>query len=305
MSQSPLGLQDSKMADSAKKQRPQSGAGRPSNANVTNTLQAGSTRSPSRTSTTSASGAGGTPSRARSIKGGPVSAKATVRKPGGPSSLSNSTSALDDDAEQDARAETLALVEDLKERLKKAEEASEEYCKQVEVIQARLNESHKEQGNLEEKAHEDEERLEGLANEKRELTKQKRELESIYEAERASWMREKDEASLREEELQKSLQRVKENMVVRDVRSLDVEGRPGLSRTCASKFQRIQCASTDILQRACEAMTSLQASRTVSLRHRYNAAIPVAPTRNWSCKRTRSLNPCDWNWPRHKLNWLR
>ncbi|KAL9071057.1 MAG: hypothetical protein Q9157_005590 [Trypethelium eluteriae] len=223
------------MADSTKKPRPQAGTGKLSSTNTTNTPPASSTRSPSRNSATSPASTSGTPTRARSVRGtnvGPVSAKAAVRKPGGASNLSNSTSALEDEEEQDARAEMLALVEDLKERLKKTEEASEQYRRQVEVMQARLDESHTEQGKFEEKSHEDEERLEGLMNEKRDLTKQKRELENIYEAERASWMKEKDEAAAREEELQQSLQRVRENLAVKEVKNLDVESRPGVSRTC-------------------------------------------------------------------------
>ncbi|KAL9093508.1 MAG: hypothetical protein Q9165_003903 [Trypethelium subeluteriae] len=228
------------MADSTKKPRPQGGTGKLSSTNTTNTPPAGSTRSPSRNSATPPASTSGTPTRARSVRGtnvGPVSAKAAVRKPGGASNLSNSTSVLDDEVEQDARAEMLALVEDLKERLRKTEEASEEYRRQVEVMQARLDESHKEQGRFEEKSHEDEEQLEGLMNEKRDLTKQKRELENIYEAERASWMKEKDEAAAREEELQQSLQRVRENLAVKEVKTLDVETRPGVSRTSSMRSE--------------------------------------------------------------------
>ncbi|KAI9679708.1 MAG: hypothetical protein M1822_007314 [Bathelium mastoideum] len=231
------------MADAAKKPKPQTGVGRLPGTNTPNTLNtppAGSTRSPSRNSATPPTGVSATPSRtrpARAANGGVVSAKAAVRKPGGPSSLSNSTSIPDDEAEQDARTETLALVEDLKERLRKAEEASEEYRKQVEVFQARLDESHKEQGRLEDKAHEDEERLEGLTNEKWEVTKQKRELESIYEAERASWMREKEDADAREVDLQKSLQRVRETIAVKEAKTLDVENRPSASRTSSLRSE--------------------------------------------------------------------
>ena len=241
------------MADSTKKPKPQSGAARLSGTNITNTPPAASTKSPLRTSTNPATSASGTPTRttpARAANGRPVSAKAAVRKPAGTSGLSNPASTPDEDAEQDARAETLALVEDLKERLKKAEEASEEYRKQVEVFQARLDESHKEQGRLEEKAHEDEERLEGLTNEKRELTKQKRELEGIYEAERASWMKEKDDADVREAELQGSLSRIRETIATREARNLDVDNRPGLSRTCTSFACAISAAFTNGSQQA-------------------------------------------------------
>lgn len=236
------------MADSAKKPKPQAGVGRLSGTNIANTPPTTSTKTPPRNSPNPVIGASATPTRQTSIRAAnprPLSAKAAVRKPGGPSSLANSVSTPDEDAEQDARAETLALVEDLKERLKKAEEALEEYRKQVEVFQARLDESHKEQGQLEDKAHEDDERLESLKNEKRELTKQKRELESIYEAERASWMKEKENADVREAGLQEALLRFKETVAAKEARNLDVDNRPGLSRTCTSIIHAscIACAN--------------------------------------------------------------
>ncbi|KAI9690620.1 MAG: hypothetical protein M1820_009977 [Bogoriella megaspora] len=231
---------DRNIADTTKKPRPQAGTARQPATNSTNLPAAGSTRSPSRNSNTSGVGAASTPARVRSIRGAsgsPVSAKAAVRKAGIPSGLSSTTQVSDSEADEDARAELLSLVDDLKERLKKAEEASEEYRKQVEVIQSRLDESHKEQAKLEEKAHEDDERVEGLTNDRSKLIKQKRELEGIYEAERASWMKEKDEASAREDELQHSLQRVKENMMAREIRNLDAGDRPGLSRTSSLRSE--------------------------------------------------------------------
>ncbi|KAI0434421.1 hypothetical protein F5Y09DRAFT_296199 [Xylaria sp. FL1042] len=148
----------------------------------------------------------GTPTRTRSIRTGtPVSARAAAHRAS--SSLSISTRA---DAE--ARAETVALIEDLKERLHKADAASEQYRKQGEVLQSRLDEALREQAKLEERAHENDEQIETLRNEKREAARQMREMEAIYEAERSSMMKEKEEMSNREEEMQAIINRLKETL---------------------------------------------------------------------------------------------
>ncbi|KAI0406554.1 hypothetical protein F4802DRAFT_558240 [Xylaria palmicola] len=181
---------------------------------------------PSRTSrastpTTSTTGTGATanatPTRTRSIRAGtPVSARAAAHR--ATSSLSISTRA---DAE--ARAETVSLIEDLKERLHNADATSEQYRKQAEVLQSRLDDALKEQAKLEERAHENDEQIETLRNEKREAARQMREMEAIYEAERSSMMKEKEEMSNREEEMQTIINRLKETL---NQRSAEDEYRP-------------------------------------------------------------------------------
>ncbi|KAI1161174.1 hypothetical protein F5B18DRAFT_674825 [Nemania serpens] len=150
--------------------------------------------------------ASSTPTRTRSIRTGtPVSARAAAHRAS--SSLSISTR-----ADTDARAETVALIEDLKERLHKADTASEQYRRQGEVLQSRLDDALKEQAKLEERAHENEEHSETLRNEKREAARQMREMEAIYEAERSSMMKEKEDMSNREEEMQTIINRLKETL---------------------------------------------------------------------------------------------
>ena len=121
--------------------------------------------------------------------------------------------------------ESSALVDDLKERLQQAEQASEDYKKQVEVLQSRLDEAIQEQGKLEDKLHEEEERVEGLENEKRETVRQKREIETIYEAERAAAMKEREATQAREEELQSIIQRLKDSLSQKENRPGGEEGR--------------------------------------------------------------------------------
>lgn len=123
----------------------------------------------------------------------------------------------------DARAETVLLIEDLKERLQKADAASEQHRKRAEVLQTRLDDALKEQAKLEERVHESEEQIEALRNEKREAARQMREMEAIYEAERSSMMKEKEEMANREEEMQAVINRLKETL---NQRNADDEYRP-------------------------------------------------------------------------------
>ncbi|KAJ3575002.1 hypothetical protein NPX13_g4176 [Xylaria arbuscula] len=147
----------------------------------------------------------GTPTRTRSIRTNtPVSARAAAHRASSSLSISRSDS--------DSRAETVALIEDLKERLHKADLASEQYRKQAEVLQSRLDDALKEQAKLEEKTHENEEQIETLRNEKRETARQMREMEAIYEAERSSMLKEKEEMSNREEEMQGIINRLKDTI---------------------------------------------------------------------------------------------
>ncbi|EMD97144.1 hypothetical protein COCC4DRAFT_198059 [Bipolaris maydis ATCC 48331] len=189
-------------------------------------------RTPARSSTPTTNGASAV-SRTKSVRGGtngaPVSARAAVKKPATPSNLSNASQA---DADE-ARDEQAALLQDLKERLQKVEGEAEERQKQIEVLTARLDEALAEQAKLEERAHEEEEKVEALENEKRELTRQHREFEAIYEAERAQAMKEKEETLARQEELQGTIQRLKETMATKNMPTGEPEGEgeQHLSRT--------------------------------------------------------------------------
>ncbi|KAF1988792.1 hypothetical protein K402DRAFT_461715 [Aulographum hederae CBS 113979] len=155
--------------------------------------------------------------------GTPLSARAAVKKPS--STLANSTGSLDA-ADEDARAETAALMEDLKERLQRAENASEEYQKQVQVLHTKLEEAIKEQQKLEERLHEEEERGMELANDKREALRQQRELENINEAERLAVMKEKEATHAREEEFHEIIARLKDSLSRKDTQAgAEEEGR--------------------------------------------------------------------------------
>ncbi|KAI8938239.1 hypothetical protein NX059_005900 [Plenodomus lindquistii] len=192
---------------------------------------AAANRIPAKPSMPAANGTGGV-ARTRSVRsaanGAPVSARAAAKRPAAASSLSSSSPA--DTTDDDARDEQAAYLQDLKDRLQKAETEAEERQKLVEVLNARLDESLAEQAKLEERAHEEEEKVESLENVKRELTRQHRELEGIYEAEHTQVMKEKEETQAREEELQNTIQRLKETMATKNVH-LSEDEEPQVSRT--------------------------------------------------------------------------
>ncbi|KEQ71710.1 hypothetical protein M436DRAFT_9078, partial [Aureobasidium namibiae CBS 147.97] len=173
--------------------------------------------------------------RAKSVRtpvgGAPPSARAAVKKP---TTTTTSTLNTSKSAMADAKAEAAAVIDDLRERLQKAEVAAEEAQKQHAIAQARLDESSKEHNNIEESMHEQEERLEQLEIEKKESIRQRREFEAIYEAERAQSMKEKEELQVREEELRDTIQRLKETMAQKEMRGED-ERRQSISR--ASSFR--------------------------------------------------------------------
>jgi chromosome segregation ATPase len=147
-----------------------------------------------------------------------------MQRPGaGTSNLSHTS-----DADDDVRAETVVLLDELKDRLRDTELKSEQFQRHAEMLQSRLDDAIKEQGKLEDRVHESEERLEIYENDKRDTARQMREMESIYEAERMSMNREKEENANREEEMQTVIQRLKDSLSQRS--NVDEESR--MSRQC-------------------------------------------------------------------------
>lgn len=197
------------MSAAVTKKPPAGGVGRVSHDSTPSPGASSLSRSNSRSSTPSSGHA-----RTRSLRTGtPVSARAAIsRRDTGPSS-----------ADSDARAEAASAIEDLQKRLETEEKQLHQSKRQADVLQAKLDESVKESGKLEEKTHEFEEQIEALRNEKREVTRQMREMEIIYEAERSSILKEKEEMANREEEMQTVIQRLKDSLAQRNN---DDENRP-------------------------------------------------------------------------------
>lgn len=77
-----------------------------------------------------------------------------------------------------------------------------------------------------------------LENEKRDSVRQRRELEAIYEAERAAAMKEKEQAQAREDELQEVIQRLKDSMAEREREGISSDNERRNSRTGMSSSSR-------------------------------------------------------------------
>ncbi|CAG8889007.1 unnamed protein product [Penicillium nalgiovense] len=163
--------------------------------------------------------------RSPSLRGStPVSARAAARKPGRSNlSMSNVPRVSNDPSEEEARAQNAALIEELREQLQKAESASEQYQKQLGVLQMRLDEAISEQTKLEDQAHERDSRIETLNSEIRDQGRQIRDLEQNHEAERNAMLQEKEQQTSREEEMQATIQRLKDSVAQKDMR-MNAEG---------------------------------------------------------------------------------
>jgi uncharacterized coiled-coil DUF342 family protein len=125
----------------------------------------------------------------------------------------------DNSSDDDHRAENAALLEELKEQVQKAETDSEQYRKQLGALQLRLDDAVREQGKLEDQTHEKDVTITALRDEVRELTRQIRDLDQAHEADRAAMLRDKEQQASREEELQSTIQRLKETLTQKDLRA--------------------------------------------------------------------------------------
>ena len=162
--------------------------------------------------------------RTKSVRGAsPLSARGSVRRPGqAPRSESYGGS-------EEAKAETTALIEDLKEQLRKAENASEDYQRHAAVLQSKLDEALGDHDRLQETSQEYLNRVEGLEREKQEGARKYRDLESAFENDKVASMKAQEAASAREQELTDTVQRLKETMASRDKRG-SMDGETLLSR---------------------------------------------------------------------------
>ena len=155
------------------------------------------------------------------------------------------STASEDASEEDARAETAAVIDELKSRLYKAETASEEYQRRLATLQVRLDESQDEHGRLEDRMHEESEKIQALENENREALRQKREMEALFDSERMAMAKENEEHNAREEGLHSIIQQLKETLAQRDMR-MNVDGDGRLSRSC-KQCRTPSCRTTRLI----------------------------------------------------------
>ena len=152
--------------------------------------------------------------------------RASVRRPGSIvgnigniGSFGNVGGAGDEETqEEDARIENAVLVDNLKKSLHNTEVMCEEHRQQTEAMQQKMDQMLKEYAKLEERFHESTLQVESLEKRKKEDSRQVRDMASLYENERAAMLKDREEASAREQELQSTVQRLKETMAGREMR---------------------------------------------------------------------------------------
>jgi hypothetical protein len=152
----------------------------------------------------------------------PLSARAAAARRAGnrmSTGFGNMSALSDAGAEEDARAENAQLVAELKEQLQKAELASEQYQKQLEVLQLRLDEVLVDQTRLEEQDHQRDTEIQALQVNTKDYTRQMKEMEQFHEAEKALILKEREQQATKEEELQSVIRRLNDTIRQRDTSS--------------------------------------------------------------------------------------
>jgi hypothetical protein len=146
----------------------------------------------------------------------PNRASVQIRRP---SSIIGSIGNVEDvGKDENARIENAALVENLKKSLKNAEMVSEDYQSQLSVLQKKFDDLMKDHSKMEEQLHDSTQKVGELEAKRKEESRQVREMANLYESERMSMLRDREEATVREEELRRSIQRLKETMAGREMR---------------------------------------------------------------------------------------
>ena len=162
-----------------------------------------------------------------------MSARSAARKPAASrnSGLSGRTKSTESSYDDDSRAEHAQLVDDLKQQVQRAEIASEQYQKQLELMQMRLDEIAKERESLENQISEKDIEAEAVRAETKDIMRQKKELEQNHNSEKAVMLKERDNHMNKEQELQGIIQQLNETIKQKEMRA-HVEGvRPVISRS--------------------------------------------------------------------------
>ncbi|KAL8935547.1 MAG: hypothetical protein Q9216_005372 [Gyalolechia sp. 2 TL-2023] len=148
------------------------------------------------------------------------SARGSFKKPSSSMNRVNVTSTVPDDAQAaDARAQQASLVDEFRQRVQKAETLSENYYRQLQHMESRLNDLLQEHGKLEDRLHEREEKLSKLEDQEKLAARQMRDMESEFDSERKAMLRDQLDQKAVEEELQAVNKRLKDSLAGRDLES--------------------------------------------------------------------------------------
>lgn len=164
------------------------------------------------------------------------STRGSFKKPTSSVNRSNGPSLTPDNAEEaDARAEHASLLEEFRQRVQRAETMSEDYQRQLQVMESRLKEILQEHGRLEDRLHEREEKITKLEDQEKIAARQRRDTESEFDSERKAMLRDQLEQKAVEEELRAANKRLKDNLAGRDPESH--KSSPDLSREDSNPSQ--------------------------------------------------------------------
>ena len=141
-------------------------------------------------------------------------------RPAPPTSRRTPSHSAEEDAKaEEARAESAALIDNLRQSLKETEASSEDYKRQLAAAQEKIDDYMSEQARLEEQYQQTSDRVQELEFEQREAKRHAQEMERIYEGERNAMMRDREEAAGREKELKTTIQRLKETIAEKEFQS--------------------------------------------------------------------------------------
>lgn len=119
----------------------------------------------------------------------------------------------DDEETKSANAQ---LIADLKEQVHRAEQASDQYRKQLEVMQKRLDDAAGEQTTSEERDYQRQTEIDRLRVEYKDSIRQYRELEAAYDADKNTFLHERERQANKEADLEAKISRLTAALRARD-----------------------------------------------------------------------------------------
>lgn len=135
----------------------------------------------------------------------------------------------DDEDERNANAQLMA---DLKEQVQRAEQASEQYRKQLESMQQRLDDATNEQTAAEERDFQRQTELDKLRAEVKDSARQRRELEMSHDSEKRLLLQERERSTTKEAELQAVIGRLNETLRNKGIEKSNANRAGRITQSC-------------------------------------------------------------------------
>ena len=130
--------------------------------------------------------------------------------------MSNSFTAPDLETEdEETKSANAQLIADLKEQVQRAEQASEQYRKQLEVMQKRLDDAATEQTTAEERDYQRQTEIDHLRVQAKDSVRQYRELQLAYEADKNTFDQERERQASKEADLEGKIRKLAEALRTR------------------------------------------------------------------------------------------